>query len=136
MNYRKLGTSFTIMLTSLSNFFGGHESQTVASFWQFMTMNVCERIADEHASFVFTIMKDRLFTDQAQLKKFQAELLFFNNIMWVLYVNDFEYCRFMATRSLRDVQWKVKRFCEASDNRIERALRRAMEFEQRTAMQQ
>lgn len=70
MHYRRLGPGFTTMLTNLCNFFGGHESQTVASFWQFMIMNVCERIADEHASFVFTILKDRLFTEQAQLKKF------------------------------------------------------------------
>mmetsp|Transcript_33098 Transcript_33098/g.43591 ORF Transcript_33098/g.43591 Transcript_33098/m.43591 type:complete len:131 (+) Transcript_33098:798-1190(+) len=67
MNYRKLATNFVTVLTSLSNFFGGHESQTVASFWQFMVMNVCERVADEHAHFVFTILKDRLFTDKATL---------------------------------------------------------------------
>ena len=63
MNYRRLGAKFVTTLTSLSNFFGGHESQTVASFWQFMTMNVCEKITDEHALFVFTILKDRLFTE-------------------------------------------------------------------------
>lgn len=65
MHYRKLGTNFTTVLASLSNLFVGHESQTVASFWQFMVAVTCERIADEHAHFVFTILKDRSFTDQA-----------------------------------------------------------------------
>lgn len=63
MHYRKLGPTFALTLINLSNFFVGHESQTVASFWQFMVMTVCERITDEHAHFVFTILKDRLFTD-------------------------------------------------------------------------
>ena len=33
MHYRKLGSSFTQVLCSLTNFFVGHESITVASFW-------------------------------------------------------------------------------------------------------
>ena len=65
MHYRKLGVSFNQILTSLTCFFVGHESQTVASFWQFNVIITCERIADEHAHFVFTILKDRTFTDQA-----------------------------------------------------------------------
>ena len=98
-----------------------------------MVAITCDRVADEHAHFVFTILKDRSFTEQAQLQKFQSELLFFNNLMWVLFQCNFEYCAFLGTKTLRDVQWKVKRFCEASDNRIERALRKALERENRTA---
>ena len=64
MNYRKLpNDGFVNVLTHLSSFFVNHESQTVASFWQFMVAVTCERIADEHAHFVFTILKERSFTD-------------------------------------------------------------------------
>lgn len=84
-----------------------------------------ERVADEHAHFIFTILKDRAFTDQANLQKFQAELLIFNEFMWALFHCNFEFNAFMAFRTLRDIQTRVKRFCEASDNRIERALERA-----------
>ena len=91
-----------------------------------MVAVTCERIADEHAHFVFTILKERSFTDQAQLQKFQVELHFFNKLMWVLFKCNFEYYAFMASRILRDVQYKVKRFCEASDNKIERALKWAL----------
>lgn len=66
MHYRKLGDNgFVEVLTSLSSFYMGHESQTVGSFWQFMVAITCERITDEHAHFVFTILKDRSFTEQA-----------------------------------------------------------------------
>ena len=67
MNYRKLGANFTKIFVNLSNLFSGHESQTVASFWQFMVATTCERVADEHAHFMFTILKDRLFTEIDQL---------------------------------------------------------------------
>ena len=52
--------------------------------------------------------------------------------MWVLFTVKFDFCAFLAPKLLRDVQWKVKKFCEASDNKIERALQRACERENRS----
>lgn len=129
MNYRQLQADFASILCDMSAFFLGHESITVASFWQFMVAVTIERVADEHAHFIFTILKDRTFTDQASLQKFQAELLIFNEFMWALFHCNLEYNAFFAFRTLRDIQTRVKRFCEASDNRIERALERAIRLE-------
>ena len=129
MNYRALQADFASILCDMSAFFLGHESITVASFWQFMVAVTVDRVADEHAHFIFTILKDRTFTDQASLQKFQAELLVFNEFMWVLFHCNLEYNAFFAFRTLRDIQTRVKRFCEASDNRIERALERAIRLE-------
>jgi hypothetical protein len=131
MNYRELQKDLSAILIGLSHFFTGHESVTVLSFWQFMVLNLCTYIAEEHAHFVFTILKDRAFTDQTNLQKFQGEILIFNELMWVLFHCNFEYNAYMAVRALRDVQFKVKKFCEGSDNKIERALQRAITNEQR-----
>ena len=68
-----------------------------------MVAVTCERVSDEHAAFVFTILKDYKFTDPDMLKKFQGELLFFNNLMWVLFTVNLEFCQFLGQRTLRDI---------------------------------
>jgi len=126
MDYRRYSesNSFVKILSTMHYFFEGHKSETVRSFFQFMIAITCERLGDEHCQFVFTIVRERTFTDKNMLQKFQVELRTFNAFMTVLFHLDYPYSRFPAFRSLRDIQHRVKRFCEVSDRRIERQLSR------------
>jgi hypothetical protein len=94
-----------------------------------MVFVTCERLTEEHGNYLYTLLKDRTFTDQASLQKFKTELNVFNQFATVLAMCDFKFCRYQAIRALREVQIKVKRFCESSDFRIERAYEREQQKE-------
>jgi hypothetical protein len=99
MNYRN--NKYSQTLISVHRFFEWH-NETVRSFMQFQIMITCEKLAEEHGNFVYTILKDKTFTDTETLQKFQRELNVFNEFITVLFMCEFKFCRYQAIRALRD----------------------------------
>lgn len=55
---------------TLFKFFEGHRVETVKSFFHFMVCITIDRLTDEHGKFVYTLIKDRNFTEKENLQKF------------------------------------------------------------------
>jgi len=69
MNYRSIPAIQDIFVP-LFKFFEGHQSDTVKSFFHFMVCITFDRLTDEHGKFVYTLIKDRQFTEKENLAKF------------------------------------------------------------------
>ena len=92
------------------------------SFIQFMMMNLCDRLSEEHQKFMFSLVSRKNYSQSETVDKFKSELLRMNELSSVLAHQDFEHCKFYSVRALRENQRYTRRLCEVVDHKIERAM--------------
>ena len=88
---------------------------------QFMIMNVCDKLAEEHQKYMFTLVSRKHFSDDDVIDKFKLEILRFNHFGKTLAHNDFVHCKYHSVRAGRELQRSARRLCEIVDHKIERA---------------
>jgi hypothetical protein len=133
-NYRS--PDFAQTLIDVHHFFEWLDIQPDVRSWiHFQIMITCEKLIEEHANFTYTVLRDRNFTEQQGLQKFQQELDIFNSFQIVLSTCNLKMVRYGAIRNLRDCQQRQKKFCESSDWKIERALERKQREQEQLTQQ-
>jgi hypothetical protein len=100
-NYRS--PDFAQTLIDVHHFFEWLDIQPDVRSWiHFQIMITCEKLIEEHANFTYTVLRDRNFTEQQGLQKFQQELDIFNAFQIVLSTCNLKMVRYGAIRNLRD----------------------------------
>jgi len=80
------------------------DQQINQSFIQFMFMNFCDSLVEEHQKYVFTLVRNKNYGVPEHVDKFKCEMLRFNHFSAILAHIDFEHCKYFAVRALRDIQ--------------------------------
>lgn len=100
----------------------GVDQQINESFIQFMFLNACEVLVEEHQKFMFTLVNRKNYAIQENVDKFKEELVRFNHFSAIVAHIEFDHCKFFAVRVQREIHKQSRRLCEIVDTKIQRVL--------------